>query len=157
MGLLEAAGVDGADFRGGLPALLEAGAVADGRIVGTAQTAAITARYTDIGVSTDERWRGRGIATAAAAIVARRVQETSRTPVWRCGEDNMASLRVARKLGFEEVSPLTYVIIRAQRLLARRRIRTAGARAVGRRGPDYLPSMWDSRAILANRPFSAWR
>ena len=56
MGLLEAAGVDGADFRGGLSALLEAGAVAgavvDGRIVATAQTAAITARYTDIGVST---------------------------------------------------------------------------------------------------------
>ena len=75
MGLLEAAGVDGADFRGGLSALLEEGAVAgpvvDGRIVGTAQTAAITARYADIGVSTDEPWRGRGIATAAAAIVAR--------------------------------------------------------------------------------------
>ena len=75
LGLLEAAGVDGGGFRGALPALIEegavAGAVVDGRIVGTAQTAAITARYTDIGVSTDERWRGRGIATAAAAIVAR--------------------------------------------------------------------------------------
>ena len=39
MGLLEAAGVDGADFRGALPALIEEGAVAgamvDGRIVGT--------------------------------------------------------------------------------------------------------------------------
>ena len=117
MGLLEAAGVDGADFRGGLSALLEEGAVAgpvvDGRIVGTAQTAAITARYADIGVSTDEPWRGRGFATAAASIVARRVQEKGRTPVWSCGEDNMASLRVARKLGFEEVSRLTYVIRRA--------------------------------------------
>ena len=85
----------------------------DGRIVGTAQTSAITARYADIGVSTDERWRERGFATAAASIVARRVQETGRTPVWSCGEDNMASLRVARKLGFEEVSRLTYVIRRA--------------------------------------------
>ena len=35
------------------------------------------------------------------------------TPVWSCGEDNMASLQVARKLGFEEVSRLTYVIRRA--------------------------------------------
>ncbi len=114
MGLLEAAGVDGADFRGGLPALLEdgavAGAVVDGRVVGTAQTAAITGRYAEIGVGTDERWRGRGFATAAASIVARWVQETGRTPVWSCGEDNMASLRVARKLGFQEVSRLTYVI-----------------------------------------------
>ena len=111
--LLEAAGVDGADFRGGLPALLEvgtvAGAVVDGRIVSTAQTAAITDRYADIGVATDEQWRGRGLATAAASIVARRIQETGRTPVWSCGEDNMASLRVAQKLGFKEVSRLTYV------------------------------------------------
>ena len=117
LGLLESTGVDGADFRGGLPALLEegavAGAVVDGRVVGTAQTAAITGRYAEIGVATDEQWRGRGFATAATSIVARRMQETGRTPVWSCGEDNMASLQVARKLGFEEVSRLTYVIRRA--------------------------------------------
>ena len=117
LGLLRAAGMDGGGFRGGLSALLEEGAVVgpvvDGRIVGTAQTSAITDRYADIGVSTDERWRERGFATAAASIVARRVQETGRTPVWSCGEDNVASLRVARKLGFEEVSRLTYVISRA--------------------------------------------
>ena len=116
-GLLEAAGMDGASFRGGLSALPEegaiAGAVVDGRIVGTAHTAAITARYADIGVAVDEEWRGRGFATAAASIVARRVQATGRIPVWSAGEDNMASLRVARRLGFEEVSRLTYVIRRA--------------------------------------------
>ena len=113
MDLIKAAGVDGANFRGGLPALIEqgaiAGAVVDGRIVSTAQTAAITESYADIGVATDERWRGRGFATAAASIVARRIQETGRTPVWSCGEDNLASLRVAQKLGFQEVSRLTYV------------------------------------------------
>lgn len=112
-GLLEAAGVNGADFRGGLPALLEqgavAGAVVGGSVVSSAQTAAITGRYADIGVATDEQWRGRGLATAAASIVARRIQESGRTPVWSCGEDNMASLRVAQKLGFKEVSRLTYV------------------------------------------------
>ena len=111
--LLQAAGVDGANFRGGLQAQIEqgtiAGAVVDGRIVSTAQTAAITESYADIGVATDEQWRGRGFATAAASIVARRIQETGRTPVWSCGEDNLASLRVAQKLGFEEVSRLTYV------------------------------------------------
>ena len=113
LGLLEA-GVRGTGFRGGLMALLEhgaiAGAVVDGRIVGTAQTGALTARYADIGVHTDEPWRGRGFATAAASIVARRMQATGRIPVWSCGEDNMASLRVARKLGFDEASRLTYVI-----------------------------------------------
>ena len=117
LGLMEAASVDGATFGGGLPALLKYGAVAgamvEGRVVGTAQTTAIAGRYADIGVATDEQWRGRGFATAAASIVARRMQETGRTPAWSCGEDNMASLRVAQKLGFKEVSRLTYVIRRA--------------------------------------------
>lgn len=113
LGLLEASGVDGTDF-GGLSVLLEEGSVAaavvDGKIVGSAHTTALTDRYADIGVGTDERWRRRGYATAAASLVARRIQESGRIPVWSCGEDNMASLRVARKLGFKEVSRLAYVI-----------------------------------------------
>ncbi len=113
IGLPQADGVDGASFRGAL-ALGDhgavAGAVVDGQIVGTAHTAAVTGAYAEIGVAVDEAWRRRGFATASASIVARRMQETGRTPVWSCGEDNMASLRVARKLEFEEVSRLTYVI-----------------------------------------------
>ncbi|MCY3911859.1 MAG: GNAT family N-acetyltransferase [Chloroflexi bacterium] len=112
-GLLAAYGLHGGDF-GSLPRLLlegvVAGAVVDGQVVGTAHTSAVTDRYSDIGVDTHEAWRGRGFATAAASIVARRVQEQGRIPVWSCGEDNVASLRVARKLGFEEVSRLTYLI-----------------------------------------------
>ncbi len=111
--LLAACGVDGAEFGGLSRLLLEgvvAGAVVDGQIVGTAQTSAVTDRYADIGVDTQEASRGRGFATAAASTVARRVQEQQKIPVWSCGEDNMASLRVAQKLGFEEVSRLTYVI-----------------------------------------------
>ena len=116
VGLLEATGVDGASF-GGLSVLLTEGVVAaaliSGVIVATAQTGALTERYADIGVATDAEWRGRGFATALASIVARRVQEAGRIPVWSCGEDNMASLRVAEKLGFEEVSRLTYVFKRS--------------------------------------------
>ena len=111
--LLSASAVDGAEFGGLCGLFLEgvvAGAVVDGQIVGTAHTSAVTDRYADIGVETREAWRGRGFATAAASIVARRVQEQGRIPVWSCGEDNVASLRVARKLGFEEVSRLTYLI-----------------------------------------------
>ena len=112
-GLLAAYGLHGGDF-GSLPRLLldgvVAGAVVDGQVVGTAHTSAVTDRYADIGVETQEAWRGRGFATAAASIVAMRVQEQGRIPVWSCGEDNLASLRVAEKLGFEEVSRLTYVI-----------------------------------------------
>ena len=112
-GLLAAFGMHGGDF-GSLPRLLlegvVAGAVVDGQVIGIAHTSAVTDRFADIGVETQEAWRGRGFATAAASIVARRVQEQQRIPVWSCGEDNLASLRVARKLGFEEVSRLIYVI-----------------------------------------------
>ncbi|HIC69734.1 MAG TPA: GNAT family N-acetyltransferase [Candidatus Latescibacteria bacterium] len=113
LGLLDAAGVEGDSF-GDLSVLLTEGVVAaaviSGKIVATAQTGALTERYADIGVQTDAEWRRRGFATVMASIVARRVQKAGRIPVWSCGEDNMASLRVAEKLGFQEVSRLTYVI-----------------------------------------------
>jgi len=78
--LLKASGIDGASF-GSLGNLLtEAvvpGAVVSGRVVGVAQTNAITDRYGDIGVSTDEAFRGTGIATAAASMVARHLLQAS--------------------------------------------------------------------------------
>ncbi|MGD8238691.1 MAG: GNAT family N-acetyltransferase [Armatimonadota bacterium] len=113
--LLESAPADvgGVGFGGGR-ALLSDGVVAcgivDGKIVAIAQTYALTERHVDIGVSTLEPWRKRGFATAAASVVARRVQEGGRTPVWSTGEDNYASLRVAEKLGFVEVGRRTYLI-----------------------------------------------
>lgn len=81
-----------------------AGAVVEGRLVALAHTNAMTASYGDIAVATDEAWRGRGFASATACLVARRIQERGRTPVWSAGEGNAASLRVAAKLGFVEVS-----------------------------------------------------
>ncbi len=88
---------------------LTAGAVVEGWLVAVAYTNAVTARYGDIGVATDEEWRGRGFASASASIVARRLQERGRTPVWSAGEGNAASLRVAWKLGFTEVSRRVYL------------------------------------------------
>ena len=87
-----------------------AGAVVDNRVVSVAHTNAITAQYADIGVFTHEEYRNREYSTASAAIVAGAIRESGRTPVWSCGEDNLASLRVAAKLGFTEVSRRTYVI-----------------------------------------------
>ncbi len=99
---------------GGIGNLLEhgyaAGAVVDGRIVGLAHTYAISAGHADVGVFVLEDHRRRGYATAAASIVARCVQGTGRTPVWSAGAANTASLRVAEKLGFEEVMRRVYVV-----------------------------------------------
>ena len=89
-----------------------AGAVVEGRLVGLAHTNALTARYADIGIATDRAWRRRGYASAAASIVARRIQERGLVPVWSTGEDNEASLRIAARLGFEEVSRRVYLNMR---------------------------------------------
>lgn len=87
-----------------------AGAVVEGRLVAIAYTSARSRQHADIAVNTLEEWRSLGLATAAASLVAREVQERRQVPVWSCGEDNYASLRVAHKLGFAEVLRRAYVI-----------------------------------------------
>jgi len=89
-----------------------AGAVVDGQLVAIAHTSALTERHADIGVYTREEWRGQGFSTAATSIVAQRLQATGQIPTWSAGEDNRASLRVAQKVGFAEVSRRTYVILK---------------------------------------------
>ena len=76
-----------------------------------AQSYARTAKHADIGVSTLPEYHGRGFATAAASLVARRVQEAGQTPVWSTGEDNLPSRRIAEKLGFTEEDRRVYVIV----------------------------------------------
>ena len=90
---------------------IAAGAVVDSQWVALAHTNAVTAHFGDIGVVTNAAWRGKGFASASACIVASRIQELGRTPVWSAGEDNVASLRVATKLGFVEVSRRVYLNI----------------------------------------------
>ena len=121
--LLEAAPatVRGAGF-GSARALLKDGIVAaaivNDAVVAIAHTSAMTERHADIGVATLEPFRGRGYASAAAALVARAIQASGRTPVWSCGETNHASLRVAAKLGFERVLRRVYVIVESRRTRA---------------------------------------
>jgi hypothetical protein len=98
---------------GTIERLLEAGfvvgAVIDGKLVAVASTWAVSERYADLAVVTAGPWRGRGLATACSGLVAADIRRSGRVPVWSTGEDNLASLRVARKLGFEEAGRRTYV------------------------------------------------
>jgi predicted GNAT family acetyltransferase len=98
------------DAREVLAAGVVAGAVVDGRVVAIAQGAHRSDHHADIGVDTLEPWRLRGYSTAATALVAARVQALGKTPVWSCGAHNLASRRVAEKVGFVEVSRRKYVI-----------------------------------------------
>ncbi len=99
-----------AKFADNLAWAIFSGAVADGRIVAYAYTSARSGGYANIGVETCKAYRNRGYCTAAAALVARAVQEAGEVPVWSAGETNAASLRVAAKLGFERIGHKTYVI-----------------------------------------------
>ena len=99
------------DLRTSLTKGLVAGAIVEGKVVATSFVAARGQQYVDIGVYVLENYRRRGLATAAASLVVRSVQGDGLVPVWSCGSHNLASLKVARKLGFKEVSRRTYVII----------------------------------------------
>ncbi len=87
-------------------------AIVSGQIVATALAAARSERYAEVGVFTSGNYRRRGYATAAASLVCTSVQGAGQTPVWSAGAHNAASLRVATKLGFVEVSRSRYVIVR---------------------------------------------
>lgn len=95
--------------------LLKEGVVAcgivSGKIVSIAHTAGHTKKFADIGVITREDWRNKGLASAAASIVAEVLQEKGITPVWSAGDDNLPSVRIAQKLGFSKVSQRQYVIL----------------------------------------------
>jgi RimJ/RimL family protein N-acetyltransferase len=99
------------DLRTSLTEGLVAGAIIESELVATSFVAARGQRYVDIGVYVLENYRRRGLATAAASLLARSVQSDGLIPVWSCGSHNLPSLKLARKLGFTEVSRRTYVII----------------------------------------------
>jgi hypothetical protein len=88
-----------------------AGAIIDGRIVATAVVSSFSDRYADIGINTLPGFRRRGFAIDAASIIAGAVQEIDKTPVWSTGETNIASRRIAEKLGFVEVLRRAYVML----------------------------------------------
>lgn len=87
-----------------------AAAVIEGEIVSLAHTFAWSPMYVDLGVTTHEQFRAKGMATAAAAIVAAEVQKRGKVPVWSTGADNLPSMRIANKLGFRETSRRLYLI-----------------------------------------------
>jgi RimJ/RimL family protein N-acetyltransferase len=110
-------------FFGTPEALLSEGIVAcamrGNRIISVAHTGSRTRHYSDIGVYTLKEFRGQGLATSAASLVAKMVHADRQVPVWSAGGHNTASLRVAQKMGFSEVSRSTNVIVAQDDLVAR--------------------------------------
>jgi RimJ/RimL family protein N-acetyltransferase len=77
------------------------GAFADGRLVSVACTFFVGFRHEDLGVATEPGFERRGLSTACAGALCGDVLRRGRHASWTTSPDNLASLRVAEKLGFE--------------------------------------------------------
>lgn len=73
--------------------------VAD-RLAAVACTFYMGEQYEDIGIVTEPAFRGRGLGPACAGAACQAIQARGRRPGWTTSIDNIASIRVAEKLGF---------------------------------------------------------
>jgi hypothetical protein len=89
-----------------------AAVIKENRIVSLAFTSALTEKYADIGVNTDENYRRKGYATACANLVCYHIQQSGKIPIWSCGESNIASNRTTKRLGFVKINERIYVIVK---------------------------------------------
>ncbi|GGD10295.1 GNAT family N-acetyltransferase [Aquisalinus flavus] len=74
-----------------------------GRPVSFCYAGAITEALFDIGIDTLAGFRRKGHARRAAALMISDMSARGLAPVWGAVEENIASIRVAEKLGFEPV------------------------------------------------------
>jgi RimJ/RimL family protein N-acetyltransferase len=72
-------------------------------IIVEAYASAFGQEKAEIGAITHERYRGRGFAAVACAYLMEACTRRGYRAYWSCDADNLASLRVARKLGFRHV------------------------------------------------------
>lgn len=64
--------------------------------------AAVSGEEIDIGVETNSSYRQLGLGTIAAQAMVRYTLEQGKRPVWACHSHNIASQKLAYKLGFEK-------------------------------------------------------
>jgi RimJ/RimL family protein N-acetyltransferase len=76
------------------------GAFIDSRLVSIACTFFVGDQYEELGVVTDPAFRGLGLSAACAGALCEDIRARGRRPSWSTSPDNIASLRVAEKLGF---------------------------------------------------------
>ncbi|MEZ4736563.1 MAG: GNAT family N-acetyltransferase [Caldilineaceae bacterium] len=72
-------------------------AVIPGRVICWCTAEYVSPTRCGIGITTDEAYQGRGVATATAAHFVQLCQQRGITPCWECGALNAPSMRVAEK------------------------------------------------------------
>jgi RimJ/RimL family protein N-acetyltransferase len=74
----------------------------DDTIVSTSFAAYIDNNRIDIGIETNPEYRGQGFGALTCAAMIQYCLDNGYEPIWGCRKDNMASFRLAQKLGFKE-------------------------------------------------------
>jgi len=87
------------------------GAFVAGELASVACTFFLGETYEEIGVVTEPRFRGSGLSTACARALCNDIRARGHQPSWTTSPDNLASVRVAEKLGFTvQRNDLLYVV-----------------------------------------------
>lgn len=79
-------------------------AVIPGRVLCWCTAEYVSPTKCGIGITTDEAYQGRGLASATTARFVQLCQQRGITPYWECGRWNGPSMRVAEKVGFTQLT-----------------------------------------------------
>jgi len=82
----------------------------EGAIASWCLTVFVSGHAYELGVATAPEYRGHGYALAVAARSVAFCAERGWTPHWHCEEDNIASWRIANRIGF--INPTPYTVYR---------------------------------------------
>lgn len=70
-------------------------------VLACAFSAGISEEFVDIGIETNEKYRGNGYAKIVAAAMVEKILKQGKIPMWACDIRNEGSMRVARAVGFQ--------------------------------------------------------
>jgi GNAT superfamily N-acetyltransferase len=76
--------------------------------ISTAYAAFIHNPYLEIGIETNPKYQGMGLAQWVCSALINYSLKNSFEPVWACRADNVGSCKLAQKLGFEPIKTLPY-------------------------------------------------
>ncbi len=83
--------------------------VVNDTVTAWAFSSAISDDEIDIGVETNENYRGMGFATIASKAMIKYILAENKKPVWACHSQNTASAKLAERIGFKKVSECSII------------------------------------------------
>ncbi len=86
------------------------GAVRDGQLICWCTAEYVSSDSCGIGIETAASARRQGMATAAAAAFVRRCWDRGIVPHWECWQDNVPSVKIAEKLGFQKLETSEVIV-----------------------------------------------